>query len=74
MKDLLGSDNKSDKLKDEIFLMMRVLFLRFSHEEVMKIIKDLWPIIFMELIQNVENPKRNNDIDLVIESFKFIEL
>ena len=54
--------------------MMRVLFLRFSHEEVMKIIKDLWPIIFMELIQNIENPKRNNDIDLVIESFKFIEL
>ena len=74
MKDLLGSDNKNDKLKDEIFLMMRVLFLRFSHEEVMKIIKDLWPIIFMELIQNIENPKRNNDIDLVIESFKFIEL
>ena len=74
MKDLFGSDNKNDKLKDEIFLMMRVLFLRFSHEEVMKIIKDLWPIIFMELIQNIENPKRNNDIDLVIESFKFIEL
>ncbi len=74
MKDLFGSDNKNDKLKDKIFLMMRVLFLRFSHEEVMKIIKDLWPIIFMELIQNIENPKRNNDIDLVIESFKFIEL
>jgi hypothetical protein len=74
VKDLFGSDNKNDKLKDKIFLMMRVLFLRFSHEEVMKIIKDLWPIIFMELIQNIENPKRNNDIDLVIESFKFIEL
>ena len=74
MKDLFESDNKNDKLKDEIFLMMRVLFLRFSHEEVMKIIKDLWPIIFMELIQNIENPKRNNDIDLVIESFQFIEL
>ena len=74
MKDLFGSDNKNDKLKDEIFLMLRVLFLRFSHEEVMKIIKDLWPIIFMELIQNIEKPKRNNDIDLVIESFKFIEL
>ena len=74
MKDLFGSDNKNDKLKEEIFLMMRVLFLRFIHEEVMKIIKDLWPIIFMELIQNIESPKRNNDIDLVIESFKFIEL
>ena len=74
VKDLLGSDNKNSKLKDEIFLMMRVLFLRFSHEGVMKMIRDLWPIIFMELIQNIESPKRNKDIDLVIESFKFIEL
>ena len=74
VKDLLGSDNKNSKLKDEIFLMMRVLFLRFSHEGVMKMIKDLWPIIFMELIQNIEDPNRNKDIDLVIESFKFIEL
>ena len=74
VKDLLGSENKNSKLKDEIFLMMRVLFLRFSHEGVMKMIRDLWPIIFMELIQNIESPKRNKDIDLVIESFKFIEL
>ena len=74
VKDLLGSENKNSKLKDEIFLMMRVLFLRFSHEGVMKMIRDLWPIIFMELIQNIEDPKRNKDIDLIIESFKFIEL
>ena len=74
VKDLLSSDNKNNKLKDEIFLMMRVLFLRFSHEGVMKMIKDLWPIIFMELILNIEDKKRNKDIDVVIESFKFIEL
>ena len=74
VKDLLGSDNKNNKLKDEIFLMMRVLFLRFSHEGVMKMIRDLWPIIFMELIQNIEDQKRSQDINLVIESFKFIEL
>ena len=74
VKDLLGSEYKKSKLKDEIFLMMRVLFLRFSHEGVMKMIRDLWPIIFMELIQNIEDPKRNQDLDLLIESFKFIEL
>ena len=74
VRDLLGSDNKNSKLKDEIFLMMRVLFLRFSHEGVMKMIRDLWPIIFMELIQNIEDPKRFQDTDLLIESFKFIEL
>ena len=74
VKDLLGSDNKNSRLKDEIFLMMRVLFLRFSHDGVMKMIRDLWPIIFTELIQNIEDPNRNKDLDLVIESFKFIEL
>ena len=74
VKDLLGSDNKNNKLKDEIFLMMRVLFLKFDHDGVMKMIRDLWPIIFTELIQNIENPVRNKDLDLVIESFKFIEL
>ena len=74
VRDLLGSDNKNSKLKDEIFLMMRILFLRFSHEGVMKMIKDLWPNIFMELIQNIEDKNRNKDLDLVIESFKFIEL
>ena len=74
VKDLLGSDNKNSRLKDEIFLMMRVLFLKFDHDGVMKMIRDLWPIIFTELIQNIENPVRNKDLDLVIESFKFIEL
>ena len=74
VKDLLTSDNKNNMLKGEIFLMMRVLFLKFNHEGVMKMIKDLWPIIFMELIQNIQDPIRKKDKDLVIESFKFIEL
>ena len=54
--------------------MMRILFLRFSHDGVMKMIKDLWPIIFTELIENFKNPNRNKNITLIIESFKFIEL
>ena len=54
--------------------MMRILFLRFSHDSVMKMIKDLWPIIFSELIENFKNESRNNNIKLLIESFKFIEL
>ena len=62
------------KLEAEIFLMMRILFLRFSHEGVMKMIKDLWPIIFTELIENFKNESRNNNITVLIESFKFIEL
>ena len=62
------------KLEGEIFLMMRILFLRFSHDGVMKMIKDLWPIIFTELIENFKNDSRNKHMNLLIESFKFIEL
>ena len=78
-KDLLSgytsaANDTSNSIEEEIFLLMRILFLRFSHEGVMKMIKDLWPIIFNELTQNIENEKRNKDDKLVAESFKFIEL
>ena len=64
----------NNQLEGEIFLMMRILFLRFSHDGVMKMIKDLWPIIFTELIENFKKESRNKHINLLIESFKFIEL
>ena len=70
----LTSYKDNSRLEQEIFLMMRILFLRFSHDGVMKMIKDLWPIIFSELIENFKNQKRHNNINLIIESFKFIEL
>ena len=73
-KDFLSDYGKNVLLESEIFLMMRILFLRFSHEGVMKMIKDLWPIIFMELIMNIEDKERNKKVKLVLESLKFIEL
>ena len=73
-KDFLSDYGNNVLLESEIFLMMRILFLRFSHEGVMKMIRDLWPIIFMELIMNIENEERNKKVKLVLESLKFIEL
>ena len=74
-KDLLsGYSSNNNLIEGEIFLIMRILFLRFSHEGVMKMIRDLWPIIFNELIQNIEDEDRNKHIHLLAESFKFIEL
>ena len=76
-KDLLSgytsANNASNLIEEEIFLIMRILFFRFSHDGVLKMIRDLWPIIFNELIQNIENDERNKDVKLVAESFKFIE-
>ena len=73
-KDFLSGYGSNILLESEIFLMMRILFLRFSHEGVMKMIRDLWPIIFMELIMNIEDEERNKKVKLVLESLKFIEL
>jgi hypothetical protein len=74
-KELLsGYSSNNNLIEGEIFLIMRILFLRFSHEGVMKMIRDLWPIIFNELIQNIENEERNKYTHLLAESFKFIEL
>ena len=74
-KELLsGYSSNNNLIEGEIFLIMRILFLRFSHEGVMKMIRDLWPIIFNELIQNIVNEERNKHTHLLAESFKFIEL
>ena len=73
-KDFLSGYSSNVLLESEIFLMMRILFFRFSHLGVMKMIKDLWPIIFMELIMNIEDNERNKKVKLVLESLKFIEL
>ena len=74
-KKLLTEYGEKNPLEGEIFLIMRILFLRFSHDGVMKMIKDLWPIIFTELIKNIENVTNiNNSLHLASESYKFIEL
>ena len=73
-KDLLSEYNDNNSLEDEIFLIMRMLFLRFSHDGVMQMIRDLWPIIFTELIQNIKDEARKNKFSLILESFKFVEL
>ena len=67
-------DKNRIKLETVIFLLLKILFLRFSHESVLNIIKDLWPIIFNELIENFKNESRNKNIPVLIESFRFIEL
>ena len=73
-KELLSDYSSNSTLQVEIFLIMRMLFLRFSHDGVMQMIRDLWPIIFTELVQNIEDKKRSQDPNLLSESFKFVEL
>ena len=75
-KKLLRDFGSSNFLEKEIFLLLRMLFLRFSHDAAMQMIRDLWPIIFTELVQNINNYIKSIEADcsLVLEPFKFIEL
>ena len=76
-KELLSDFSTNNNLEKEIFLLLRMLFLRFSHDAVMQMIRDLWPIIFTELVKNIisyKDKNQKNNFTSVIESFKFIEL
>ena len=75
-KKLLSNFGSGDFLEKEIFLLLRVLFLRFSHDAVMQMIRDLWPIIFTELLQNINNyiKATKSNCALIFEPFKFVEL
>ena len=75
-KKLLNNFGSGDFLEKEIFLLLRMLFLRFSHDAVMQMIRDLWPIIFTELLQNINNyiKTKKSDCALIFEPIKFVEL
>ena len=70
------SEFSSDKfLEREIFLLLRMLFLKFTHDAVMQMIRDLWPIIFTEMIKDINSYiKKERKVDSIIEPFKFVEL
>ncbi len=77
VKEYITSYSDNGELEAEIFLMIRILFLRFSHDNIMEMIKSFWPIIFGELDLNIKEKKKlqkNESIILLTESFKFIEL
>ena len=74
-KELLSDFSKNKVLEREIFLLLRMLFLRFSHDAVMQMIRDLWPLIFTELVTNINNYiNKSQEFTTVLEPFKFIEL
>ena len=56
--------------------MLRILFIRFSHENILEMIRQLWPIIFNEIVKNLENKvtDKNTLDEFKLETFKFIEL
>ena len=61
-------------LLNEIFLMIRVMFLRFSNENLIELIRALWPIIFSELVTILTGKRKNTNNELNLGCAKLIEL
>jgi hypothetical protein len=74
VKDVISSYSENPLLEAEIFLLIRVMFLRFSHDNLVEMLRHLWPIIFAELLNILSNKKKNSMIDLTLASLKLVEL
>lgn len=57
-------------LEYQALLIIRVLFIRFSHENLYEIIRQLWPMIYADIINRLKN---NKNIDVIYSIMKFIE-
>lgn len=53
VKDVISTYNDNELLEAEVFLMIRVMFLRFSHENLVEMLRHLWPLIFTELVRRL---------------------
>jgi hypothetical protein len=74
VKEVITTYSENPMLESEIFLMIRVMFLRFSHENLVEMLKNVWPIIFSELVNVIKNKKKTYSLDLNLSSLKLIEL
>ena len=73
-KEVITQYCENPALLSEIFLMLRVMFLRFSNENLIELIRDLWPIIFSELITILTKKRKNITDELNLGCAKLIEL
>lgn len=74
IKKYLAKYNNSIEMEAEAFRLIRILFLRFNHSDVKEIIGNLWPIIFTEIFRNFKNESEKENIKVLIEIFKLIEI
>lgn len=74
VKEVITTYSENPVLESEIFLMIRVMFLKFSHENLVETLRLLWPIIFGELVSIIKEKKKTNTFELSLNSLKLIEL
>ena len=73
-KEVITKYSENPTLLSEIFLMIRVMFLRFSNENLIELIRALWPIIFSELVSILTGKRKNINNELNLGCAKLVEL
>lgn len=61
-------------MKQQLFLLSRILMLRLTGEKLEKSLRILWPHLLNELVQVFDVPEKTNDLILTFEAIKIIEL
>lgn len=74
VKDVITNEDKNPLLEAEIYLMIRVMFLKFSHENLVEMLRHLWPIIFSGLVAILTNQKKIQIHELSLSTLKLVEL
>ena len=73
LKDILTTYTDSPALQAEAFLLIRIMFLRFSKEQLVELLRMLWPIIFAEMSSILFNKVKKFTLDLPLSCLKLIE-
>lgn len=73
MKDFIVEQKKITKSETSVYLILRILFIRFSHENLLQILRQLWPMIFADMVSKLQTSNIKNDLDAIFAVLKFIE-
>ena len=72
----LNEKVKQENRESQIYLILRVLFIRFSHENLLEVLIQLWPMIYADIITRLTTKNNNEfekDVNIKFAVLKFLE-
>jgi hypothetical protein len=76
VKDFLVEQKKVTNRESQVYLILRVLFIRFSHDNLFEVLRQLWPMIYSDIVQKlIHSPtsSEKKEIDIKFAVLKFLE-
>lgn len=75
VKDFMIEQKKLANRESQVYLILRVLFIRFSHDNLFEVLRQLWPMIYSDIISKLlsSHNKLKKDIDVKFAVVKFLE-